>query len=48
MNLLIQHEYYRKLLGDANPGRMIEDDAEESHMAEEKIYEDEDMWTKGW
>jgi len=48
MNLLIQHEYYRELLGDTNPGRMIEDDAEESHMADEKVYEDEEMWTKGW
>jgi len=27
---------------------MIEDDAEESHRAEEKVFDDDDMWTKGW
>lgn len=48
MNLLIQHEYYWELMEEINPGRMIEDDAEESHMADEKVYEDDDMWTKGW
>lgn len=48
MNLLIQHEYYDEVLKDQSPGRMIEDDAQESHAADEKVYEDEDMWTKGW
>ncbi|MFB3926537.1 MAG: acyl-CoA dehydrogenase family protein [Syntrophales bacterium] len=47
MNLLIQHEFYREVLGDANPARMIEEDAEEAG-ADEKVYEDEEMWTKGW
>jgi predicted lipid-binding transport protein (Tim44 family) len=41
MNLLIQQEYYRELLKDPNPGRMIEGDAEEAA-------EDQEMWTKGW
>ncbi len=48
MNLLIQHEYYRELLGDENPGRRIEADAEAAEMDDEKIYEDDEMWTKGW
>jgi len=48
MNLLIQHEYYREVLKDPNPGRMIEGDAEEAGQDDEKVYEDEDMWTKGW
>jgi alkylation response protein AidB-like acyl-CoA dehydrogenase len=48
MNLLIQHEYYRELLGDPNPGRMVEADAEEAAQNDEKVYEDDEMWTKGW
>ncbi len=48
MNLLIQHEYYRELLGDPSPGRMIEADAEEAAQDDEKVYEDGEMWTKGW
>jgi len=48
MNLLIQHEFYREILNDRNPGRMIEVDAPEGHMDDEKVYEDDDMWTKGW
>ena len=48
MNLLIQHEYYRELLKDPNPGRMIEADAEEAAQNDEKVYEDDEMWTKGW
>jgi alkylation response protein AidB-like acyl-CoA dehydrogenase len=48
MNLLIQHEYYREVLKDPNPGRMIELDAEEAGQDNEKVYEDEEMWTKGW
>ena len=48
MNLLIQHEYYKELLNDPNPPRMSEEDAEEAHLEDEKVYEDEEMWTKGW
>jgi alkylation response protein AidB-like acyl-CoA dehydrogenase len=48
MSLLIQHEFYRELLGDDNPGRMIEGDAEEAAQDDEKVYEDGEMWTKGW
>ncbi|MHB8771474.1 MAG: acyl-CoA dehydrogenase family protein [Syntrophales bacterium] len=48
MSLLIQHEYYRELLGDPAPGRMIEADAEEAAQDDEKVYEDGEMWTKGW
>jgi acyl-CoA dehydrogenase len=48
MNLLIQHEYFKEVLKDPAPGRMIEEDAQEAHMDDEKIYEDEEMWTKGW
>jgi len=48
MNLLIQHELYREVLGDSSPARMIEADAEEAGAADEKVYEDEEMWTKGW
>ena len=48
MSLLIQHEYYKELLNDPNPPRMCEEDAEEAHMEDEKVYEDDEMWTKGW
>jgi len=48
MSLLIQHEYYKELLNDPNPPRMSEEDAEEAHLEDEKVYEDEEMWTKGW
>ena len=48
MSLLIQHEYYRELLKDQDPGRMIETDAEEAAQDDEKVYEDDEMWTKGW
>jgi alkylation response protein AidB-like acyl-CoA dehydrogenase len=48
MNLLIQHEYYREVLKDQSPGRMIEGDAEEAGREDEKVYEDDEMWTKGW
>ena len=48
MSLLIQHEYYRELLNDPNPPRMSEQDAQEAHMEDEKVYEDAEMWTKGW
>ena len=48
MNLLIQHEFYREILKDANLGRMIEIDAEDADKDEEKVYEDDEMWIKGW
>jgi len=48
MSLLIQHEYYDEVLKDPAPGRMIEDDAQESHALDEMVYEDDDMWTRGW
>lgn len=48
MSLLVQHEYYKELLNDPNPPRVIEDDAEEGHLEDEKVYEDDEMWTKGW
>lgn len=48
MSLLIQHELYKELLGAENPGRMIEMDAEEAQAEDEKVYEDEEMWIKGW
>ena len=48
MSLLIQHEYYKELLNDPNPPRMNEEDAEEAHLEDEKVYEDDEMWTKGW
>ncbi len=48
MSLLIQHEYYKELLQGPHPSRISEHDAEESHLEEEKVYEDDEMWTKGW
>ena len=48
MNLLIQHEFYRELLNERNPGRMIEVDAQEADKDDEKVYEDDEMWVKGW
>jgi hypothetical protein len=48
MNLLIQHEFYQEVLKDANPGRMIEVDAADADKDDEKVYEDEEMWIKGW
>ncbi|HZD23673.1 MAG TPA: acyl-CoA dehydrogenase family protein [Acidimicrobiia bacterium] len=48
MSLLIQHEYYRELLGDGPKGRRLERDAAEAHAESEIVYEDEDMWIKGW
>lgn len=48
MNLLIQHEFYRELLNERNPGRMIEVDAQEADRDDEKVYEDDEMWVKGW
>ncbi len=48
MALLIQHEYYKELLNDPNPPRRSEADAEEGDLEDEKVYEDGEMWTKGW
>ena len=48
MSLLIQHEYYKELINDPNPPRISEEDAEEAHLEDEKVYEDDEMWTKGW
>ena len=39
MNLIIQHEYYRETLKSAITVRDVEDDAQEAHAADEKIYE---------
>jgi hypothetical protein len=48
MSLLIQHEYYRELLGDATQARQVEADAAEADAEDERVYEDDDMWIKGW
>lgn len=39
MNLIIQHEYYRETLKPAVSVRDVEDDAQEAHAVDEKIYE---------
>jgi len=38
MNLVIQHELYRELLGSARHGRDVEGDAAEADAADEKVY----------
>lgn len=48
MNLLIQHEFFKQALGDTNPPRDSEQDAQEAQAQDEKVFEDDDMWTKGW
>jgi alkylation response protein AidB-like acyl-CoA dehydrogenase len=48
MSLLIQHEFYREVLEDPDPARLCELDAEDAHLDDEKVYEDAEMWTKGW
>jgi len=48
MNLLIQHEYYQEVLSGVNTGRLVEADAEEADKNDEKVYEDDEMWIKGW
>ena len=40
MNLLIQHEYYRELLGATFRGRDVEADAAEADREEEKVYDE--------
>jgi hypothetical protein len=39
MDLIIQHEYYRELMGGRSGGRDVEADAPEAGLADEKIYE---------
>jgi hypothetical protein len=39
MNLIIQHEYYRETLAQSVTVRNVEDDAQEAHAEDEKIYE---------
>ena len=48
MSLLIQHEYYKEIFEDPDPPRASEADAEESYLESEQVYQDEEMWTKGW
>ncbi len=44
MDQLIQHEYYKEVLGDTNKYRDIEKDAMSADMKHEKIFDDEEMW----
>jgi alkylation response protein AidB-like acyl-CoA dehydrogenase len=39
MDLVIQHEYYKELLGRGPAGRDVEGDAAEAERTEEKVYE---------
>lgn len=39
MDLIIQHEYYRELLGERVVGRDVEADAPEANRTDEKVYE---------
>jgi hypothetical protein len=39
MDLIIQHEYYKELLGRCGAARDVEEDAEESDLTDEKVYE---------
>lgn len=39
MNLVIQHEYFRELLGEAPGGRDLKEDAADAQVEGEKIYE---------
>jgi hypothetical protein len=39
MNLLIQHEYYKEVLGEERDARDVERDAGDLEGEEEKIYE---------
>lgn len=48
MSLLIQHEYYREVLGEGGQSRQVEQDAAEAGAEAEKVYEDDEMWIKGW
>ena len=44
MNLLIQHEYYREILGGDPTLREVELDSASAEVDAEKVYTDEDMW----
>lgn len=49
MSLIAAHEWYREYF--ERKGRLPRDyeaDAAEAHAADEKVYDDEDMWKKGW
>lgn len=49
MSLIAAHEWYREHF--ARKGKLPRDyeaDAAEAHAADEKVYDDEDMWKKGW
>ncbi len=49
MSLIAAHEWYREHF--ARRGKLPRDyeaDAAEAHAADEKVYDDEDMWKKGW
>jgi len=39
MNLIIQHEYYRETLAPTDKVRNVEEDAQEAHAIDEKVYE---------
>ncbi|MDQ7095595.1 acyl-CoA dehydrogenase family protein [Desulfosporosinus sp. PR] len=39
MNLIIQHEYYKELRHQMQNRRLVEDDAQNAHLNEEKVYE---------
>ena len=49
MSLIAAHEWYREHF--ERKGKLPRDyeaDAAEAHAADEKVYDDEDMWKKGW
>jgi len=49
MSLIAAHEWYREHFERrGNLPRDYEADAAEAHAADEKVYDDEDMWKKGW
>jgi hypothetical protein len=39
MDLIIQHEYYKELLGRRGAARDVEEDAAEAELTDEKVYE---------
>jgi len=49
MSLIAAHEWYREHYERRGKlPRDYEGDAAEAHAADEKVYDDEDMWKKGW
>ena len=49
MSMITAHEWYREHF--ERKGKLLRDyeaDAAEAHAADEKVYDDEDMWKKGW